>query len=101
MRNPRGRTAGAAEEEPDMQVSKSRPDCTTRRFYPLDALLDDEAAAHRVWLDLVLLDLRRQKSGGGVTPALMELSHHAWRAWCAVGTQRAAVERAYELELGR
>lgn len=70
-------------------------DTPARRYISLDALLDDEAAAERVWLDLVLLDLRWRKSGAGVTPALMELSHAAWRTWGALTTQRRAVERSY------
>jgi len=63
--------------------------------YALDALLDDEAAAERVWLDLMLLDLRRRRTGGSVSPALADLSQAAWRTWRALTSQRRSVERAY------
>lgn len=63
---------------------------STARWYPLDALLDDEALAQRCWLDLHMMSMRRPLS-----QPLDDLRFAAWRAWCAVGTQREAVQRAY------
>jgi hypothetical protein len=77
------------------KIAIHRHDTPPARRYALDALLDDEAHAQRVWVDLVVLDNRRRSDGSSASPALMELSQAAWRAWGTLTTQRRSAERAY------